>query len=164
MHTLLVQVDKKQYDKILSYIEHGKREGATLLAGGKPCDRSGYYIEPTIFIDVMDDMLIAKDEIFGPVMSVLKFKTVDEAIKRANDTQYGLAAGIMTNSLNITNTVSRSIRAGAIWVNCYFAFEKDCPFGGYKMSGFGKDYGMNGLEKYLQVKTVATPIYDSPWL
>lgn len=98
------------------------------------------------------------------ILHVNNCRTVDEAIKRANDTQYGLAAGIMTNSLNITNTVSRSIRAGAIWVNCYFAFEKDCPFGGYKMSGFGKDYGMNGLEKYLQVKTVTTPIYDSPWL
>ncbi|CAK9150885.1 unnamed protein product [Ilex paraguariensis] len=158
------QVDKNQYDKILSYIEHGKREGATLLTGGKPYDRNGYYIEPTIFTDVKDDMIIAKEEIFGPVMSLMKFKTVEEVIKRANATKYGLAAGIMTNDLNIANTVSRSIRAGVIWINCYFAFDRDCPYGGYKMSGFGRDYGIEALDKYLQVKAVVTPIHNSPWL
>ncbi|KAL3623670.1 Aldehyde dehydrogenase 2 member C4 [Castilleja foliolosa] len=158
------QVDKKQYERILSYIEHGKREGATLLTGGKPVDRKGYYIEPTIFTDVADDMIIAKEEIFGPVMSVMKFKTMEEVIKRANATKYGLAAGIMTNDLNIANTVSRSIRAGVIWINCYFAFDRDLPYGGYKMSGFGRDLGMDSLNAYLQVKSVAMPIYNSPWL
>lgn len=158
------QVDKKQYDRILSYIEHGKKEGATLFHGGKPCDGKGYYIEPTIFTDVTDEMTIAKEEIFGPVMSVFKFKTVEEAIKRANATKYGLAAGVMTNNINIANTVARSIRAGAIWINCYFAFDRDSPYGGYKMSGFGRDMGMDGLKKYLAVKAVATPIYNSPWL
>ncbi|KAK6116783.1 hypothetical protein DH2020_049516 [Rehmannia glutinosa] len=158
------QVDKKQYDKVLSYIEHGKREGATLVTGGKPFDRKGYYIEPTIFTDVTDDMIIAKEEIFGPVMSIMKFKSVEEVIKRANSTKYGLAAGIMTNDLNIANTLSRSLRAGAIWINCYFAFDNDLPIGGYKMSGFGKDMGMEALNKYLQVKAIATPIFNSPWL
>ncbi|CAL5443085.1 unnamed protein product [Camellia sinensis] len=158
------QVDKVQFDKILSYIEHGKREGATLLTGGKPCGEKGYYIEPTIFTDVTDNMLIARDEIFGPVMSLMKFKTIEEAIKRGNDTRYGLAAGIMTNNLNVANTVSRSIHAGVIWINCYFAFDRDCPYGGYKMSGFGRDMGMDALDKYLQVKSVVTPIYNSPWL
>ncbi|KAM7509494.1 hypothetical protein LguiA_019947 [Lonicera macranthoides] len=158
------QVDKKQYKKILSYIEHGKREGATLFAGGNACGKKGYYIEPTIFTDVTDDMVIAKEEIFGPVMSVFKFKTIDEAIERANATQYGLAAGIVTDNLNVANTVSRSIRAGVIWINCYFAFDKDCPYGGYKSSGFGRDLGMDALYKYLHVKAVATPIYNSPWL
>ncbi|KAL3535764.1 hypothetical protein ACH5RR_004225 [Cinchona calisaya] len=158
------QVDKKQYERILSYIELGKNEGATLFHGGKPCDRKGYYIEPTIFIDVTDNMTIAKEEIFGPVMSVFKFKTVEEAIKRANATKYGLAAGIMTNDINLANTVSRSIRAGSIWINCYLALDKDVPFGGYKMSGFGKDLGIDGLKKYLIVKAVTTPIYSSPWL
>ncbi|KAL8504053.1 hypothetical protein ACS0TY_022696 [Phlomoides rotata] len=158
------QADKNQYVKILSFIEKGKKEGATLLTGGKPCDRKGYYIEPTIFTDVADDMTIAKEEIFGPVMSVMKFKTVEEVIRRANATKYGLAAGIMTNDLNTMNTVSRSIRAGVIWVNCYFAFDRDLPYGGYKMSGFGRDMGMESLESYLQVKSVAMPIYNSPWL
>ncbi|XAR53320.1 Aldehyde dehydrogenase (NAD(P)(+)) [Bertholletia excelsa] len=158
------QVDKRQFDRILSYIEHGRREGATLLTGGKPCKPKGYYIEPTIFADVADDMTIAKEEIFGPVLSLMKFKTVEEAIKRANATTYGLAAGIVTNDLNVANTVSRSIRAGIIWVNCYFAFGKDCPYGGYKKSGFGREMGMQGLDMFLQVKSVVTPIKNSPWL
>ncbi|KAJ4708413.1 Aldehyde dehydrogenase family 2 member like [Melia azedarach] len=158
------QVDMEQFDKILSYIRHGTREGATLLTGGKRIGEKGYYIEPTVFTDVKEDMLIAKDEIFGPVMSLMKFKTVEEAIKRANDTRYGLAAGIVTKDINVANTVSRSIRAGTIWINCYFAFDKDCPFGGYKMSGFGRDCGMEGIYKYLHIKSVVTPIYNSPWL
>ncbi|CAL9182821.1 unnamed protein product [Musa hybrid cultivar] len=157
------QVDKKQFEKVLKYIDHGKREGATVLTGGKPCGEKGFYIEPTIFTDVKDDMLIAKDEIFGPVMSLMKFKTIEEAIERANNTRYGLAAGIVTKDLNIANRVSRSIRAGIIWINCYFAFDDDCPFGGYKMSGFGRDSGMHALEKYHHVKSVVTPIYGSPW-
>ncbi|KAG6658498.1 hypothetical protein CIPAW_04G165900 [Carya illinoinensis] len=131
------QVDKKQFDKILSYIEHGKREGATLLTGGKPLDGKGYYIEPTIFSEIKEEMLIAKDEIFGPVLGLAKFNTVEEAIKRANSTRYGLAAGIVTKDINVANTVSRSIRAGSIWINCYGALDYDCPFSGYKMSGFG---------------------------
>lgn len=159
------QVDKKQFDKILTYIEHGKREGAKLIAGGnRCCGDKGYYIEPTIFSDVEDDMLIAKDEIFGPVMSLMKFKNVEEAIKRANATRYGLAAGIVTNNIDTVNTVSRSVRAGLVWVNCYYAFDGDCPFGGYKMSGSGRDLGIEALDKYLQVKAVVTPIYNSPWL
>uniref|UniRef100_A0A1D1Z1X3 Aldehyde dehydrogenase family 2 member C4 n=1 Tax=Anthurium amnicola TaxID=1678845 RepID=A0A1D1Z1X3_9ARAE len=158
------QVDKDQFKKVLSYIDHGKREGATVLTGGNSCGEKGYYIEPTIFTDVKDDMLIARDEIFGPVMSLMKFKTIEEAIERANKTRYGLAAGIVTKDLNIANRVSRSIRAGVIWVNCYFAFDVDCPFGGFKMSGFGKDTGLAALDKYLQTKAVVTPIFDSPWL
>ncbi|KAF6139457.1 hypothetical protein GIB67_022740 [Kingdonia uniflora] len=158
------QVDKKQFEKILSYIEHGKNGGATLLTGGKAVGEKGYYIEPTIFTDVTEDMVVVKDEIFGPVMSLMKFKTVEEAIERANKTRYGLAAGIVTKDLNIANRVSRSIRAGVIWVNCYFAFDRDCPYGGYKMSGFGRDMGLEALHKYLHVKSVVTPLYNSPWL
>ncbi|CAN1765739.1 Aldehyde dehydrogenase family 2 member C4 [Linum perenne] len=135
------QVDKAQYEKILSYIEQGKKEGATL-----------------------EDMKIATDEIFGPVMSLMKFRTTEEAIKLANNTRYGLAAGIVTNNLDIANTVSRSIRAGVIWINCYFAFDNDCPYGGFKSSGFERDLGLEAMHKYLQVKSVVTPIYNSPWL
>ncbi|XP_021975800.1 aldehyde dehydrogenase family 2 member C4 [Helianthus annuus] len=158
------QVDKKQYEKVLSYIDQGKREGASLLIGGKSCGKKGYYIEPTIFENVTDDMLIANDEIFGPVMCLMKFKTIEEAIGRANATTHGLAAGIVTNDLNIANRVSRSIRAGMIWINCYHNFDSGCPIGGYKMSGVGKDHGVEALEKYLQNKAVVTPIYHSPWL
>ncbi|KAJ3701863.1 hypothetical protein LUZ61_005568 [Rhynchospora tenuis] len=158
------QVDKAQFEKVLKYIEIGKQEGATLLTGGKACGDKGYYVEPTIFTDVKDDMRIVQEEIFGPVMSLMKFKTIEEAIEKANNTKYGLAAGIVTNDLNTTNRVSRSIRAGVIWVNCYFAFDTDCPFGGFKMSGFGKDMGLDALDKYLHSKSVVTPIYNSPWL
>lgn len=158
------QVDKRQFERILSYIEHGKREGANLLFGGKRHGDKGYYIEPTVFTDVKDDMVIATEEIFGPVMSLMKFKTIEEVIERANRTRYGLAAGIVTKNLDIANTVSRSIRAGVIWINCYIAFDIDCPYGGYKMSGFGRDLGMDALHKYTHTKAVVTPIYNSPWL
>ncbi|KAG0486406.1 hypothetical protein HPP92_008501 [Vanilla planifolia] len=156
------QVDKRQFEKVLRYI--GKREGATLINGGKAVGEKGYFIEPTIFADVKEDMLIAKDEIFGPVMSIMKFKTIEEAIEKANNTRYGLAAGIVTKDLNIANMVSRSIRAGTIWINCYMATECDAPFGGYKMSGFGKNSGLQAIHKYLNVKSVITPLYGSPWL
>lgn len=91
-------------------------------------------------------------------------RTTEEAIRRANDTRYGLAAGLVTKDINLANRVSRSVRAGIVWVNCYLLFDADCPFGGFKMSGFGKDMGLDGLNKYLHVKSVVTPIYDSPWL
>ncbi|KAF3778452.1 Aldehyde dehydrogenase family 2 member C4 [Nymphaea thermarum] len=158
------QVDEKQFEKVLSYIEHGKREGATLLTGGKACGDVGYYIEPTIFADVKDDMIIAKEEIFGPVMSLMKFKTIDEAIEKANKTQYGLASGIVTKDINVANTVARSVRAGSVWINCYLAFDPDCPYGGYKMSGFGRNLGIHALDNFLQVKSVVTPVHNSPWL
>ncbi|XP_078176775.1 aldehyde dehydrogenase family 2 member C4-like isoform X1 [Carex rostrata] len=158
------QVDKAQYEKILQYIEHGKREGATLLTGGKPCGKRGYYIEPAVFTDVKDDMLIAKDEIFGPVMSVMKFKAIEEAIERANNTKYGLAAGVITKDIDTVNRLTRSIRAGLIWVNCYFEMDVDCSFGGFKMSGFGKDSGLDALNKYMHMKSVVMPIYNAPWL
>ncbi|XP_021741567.1 aldehyde dehydrogenase family 2 member C4-like [Chenopodium quinoa] len=158
------QVDKKQFERVLSYIRKGKEEGAELLVGGDRHGEKGYYIFPTIFSDVKDDMQIATDEIFGPVMSLMKFKTVEEGIQRANATRYGLAAGIVTKNIDIANTVSRSIRAGTIWINCYFGFDYDAPFGGYKMSGFGREHGLDGLYMYTQVKSVVTPIYNSPWL
>ncbi|KAG4136424.1 hypothetical protein ERO13_D07G004700v2 [Gossypium hirsutum] len=162
-HMDIDKTDKKQFEKILSYIEHGKREGATLLTGGKHIGQKGYYIQPTIFADVKDDMIVAKNEIFGPVMSLMKFKTMEEGIKRANNTTYGLAAGVITKDLNVANTVSRSVRAGIVWINCYAVFDMDCPYGGYKMSGFGRDYGLDALNQYLQIKSVVTPIHDSPW-
>jgi len=158
------QVDKQQFEKVLSYIRAGKEEGAELIAGGEACGETGYYISPTIFSNVQDDMTIANNEIFGPVMSMMKFKTVEEAIQRANATQYGLAAGIVTKNIDTANTVSRSIRAGTIWINCYFGFDNDAPFGGYKMSGFGRESGLDGLYMYTQVKSVVTPLYNSPWL
>ncbi|KAG7583239.1 Aldehyde dehydrogenase domain [Arabidopsis suecica] len=158
------QVDKRQFEKILSYIEHGKNEGATLLTGGKAIGDKGYFIEPTIFADVTEDMKIYQDEIFGPVMSLMKFKTVEEGIKCANNTKYGLAAGILSQDIDLINTVSRSIKAGIIWVNCYFGFDLDCPYGGYKMSGNCRESGMDALDNFLQTKSVVMPLHNSPWM
>lgn len=109
-------------------------------------------------------MQIAKEEIFGPVMSILKFKTIEEVIERGNKTIYGLGAGIVTKDINIANRLSRSLRVGTVWINSYLAVSPDAPLGGYKMSGFGREYGSYGLENYLQVKCVITPLQDSPWL
>lgn len=158
------QIDKVQYEKVLEYIEYGKREGANLLTGGNHLGDKGFYIEPTIFSDVKDDMKIAQEEIFGPVMSILKFKTIEEVIERGNKTIYGLSAGIVTKNINVANRLSRSLCAGVVWINCYFVFSPDCPFGGYKMSGIGREYGSYSLENYLQVKCVITPLQESPWL
>eukprot|EP00253_Pinus_taeda_P007726 PITA_07726 len=158
------QIDKTQFEKILEYIEHGKREGAKLLTGGNRVGEKGFYIEPTIFSHVQEDMKIGKEEIFGPVMSIFKFKTIEEAIERGNKTIYGLAAGIVTKNIDTVNRLSRSIRAGVIWVNCYYAFDSDAPFGGYKMSGIGREQGLDALKNYLAVKCVITPLHDSPWL
>eukprot|EP00253_Pinus_taeda_P014418 PITA_14418 len=158
------QIDKTQFEKILEYIEHGKREGAKLLTGGNRVGEQGFYIEPTIFSHVQEDMKIGKEEIFGPVMSVFKFRSIEEAIELGNKTIYGLAAGIMTKNIDIVNRLSRSIRAGVIWVNCYAALDPDTPIGGYKMSGIGREQGLDVLKNYLAVKCVITPLHDSPWL
>jgi aldehyde dehydrogenase (NAD+) len=148
------QVDKEQYEKILEYIQHGKDEGAKLLCGGKALGDKGYFIEPTVFADVKDDMKIAQEEIFGPVMSIIKFSDMGEVIKRSNKTTYGLAAGLITKDLNRALTFAHNVRAGTVWVNCYDVFNAAAPFGGYKASGLGRELGEYGLRQYTEVKTV----------
>ena len=113
------QVDRAQFDKILQYIRSGSQQGAELVAGGERHGDRGYFIQPTVFSQVEDHMTIAKEEIFGPVQCILKFKTLDEAIERANKTSYGLAAGILTKDINNANQFAQSILAGSVWVNCY---------------------------------------------
>jgi len=148
------QVDKDQFNKILGYIETGKKEGAKLLTGGARVGNKGWFVEPTVFADVKDDMTIAKEEIFGPVMSILKFKNVDEVIERANNSHYGLAAGLVTKSVDTALKVSNALRAGTVYVNCYDVFDANTPFGGYKDSGIGRELGEPGLRNYLESKTV----------
>lgn len=116
------------------------------------------------FSDVKDDMTIAKYEIFGPVQTIFKFKTLDEVIQRANATHYGLAAGIFSNNIHTINTLSRALRVGTVWVNCYFVFDAAIPFGGYKMSGFGREKGIYCLQNYLQVKSVVSTLENPAWL
>ena len=148
------QIDKDQFGKIMNYIDVGKKEGATLLTGGGRVGKKGWFVEPTVFADVKDDMTIAKEEIFGPVMSILKFKTVDEVIERANNSQYGLGAGVVTKSVDNALKISNGIRAGTVYVNCYDGFDANTPFGGFKDSGIGRENGEAGLKNYLETKTV----------
>ena len=148
------QIDKEQQTKILSYIESGKRDGAKLLTGGNKGLKKGFYVEPTVFADVSDNMQIAKEEIFGPVMSLLKFKTLDEAIHRANSSVYGLGAGIVTKSMDNAIKFANGVRAGTVYVNCFDAFDSNSPFGGFKNSGIGRELGEYGLRNYTEIKTV----------
>ena len=148
------QVDQAQFDKILSYIDKGNAQGANCVTGGKRFGNRGYFVEPTVFTDVQDYMDIAREEIFGPVLSVLKFKDVREVTNRANNTCYGLAAAVWTRDLQKAHQVAANVRAGTVWVNCYDVFDAAAPFGGFKMSGIGRELGAAGLANYTELKTV----------
>ena len=148
---------RTQMDRVLRYIEHGRREGATLVAGGNRVDIGtgrGFFVEPTVFADVTAEMTIAREEIFGPVLAVIEFNDVDEAITKANDCEYGLAAGVWTRDIKKAHRVARRLQAGTVWVNVYNVYDTAAPFGGYKQSGFGRELGMHALAHYTQTKTV----------
>lgn len=148
------QIDKAKFEQILHYIDVGKKEGARLVCGGKRWGTKGFYIEPTVFADVTENMVIAREEIFGPVMSILKFKTIDEVIARANKSEYGLGAGVCTSNLDHAIKISNGVRAGTVYVNCYAVIEANTPFGGFNKSGLGREQGELGLRNYLESKTV----------
>lgn len=148
------QISQEQCDRIMSYIDAGISEGANLLTGGKRVGSKGYFIQPTVFGGVKDEMKIAREEIFGPVMNILKFKSVDEVIARGNRTFYGLAAAVWTRDIQKAHRLSNNLRAGTVWVNCYDVFDAAAPFGGYKMSGIGRELGEYALANYTEVKTV----------
>jgi aldehyde dehydrogenase (NAD+) len=142
----------------MSYIDAGKREGAKLLCGGKRVGDRGYFISPTIFDDVKDEMKISREEIFGPVMSVIPFKNIDEVVRRANNTTYGLAAAVWTRDVSKAHAIANRLRAGTVWVNCYDVFDAAAPFGGFKQSGIGRELGEYGLQNYTEVKTVTVQL------
>jgi aldehyde dehydrogenase (NAD+) len=152
------QVDQDQYNKVMHYIESGKREGARLVCGGDRVGDRGYFIQPTVFADVKDDMTIAKEEIFGPVMSIIKFRDIDDVVQRANRTDYGLAAAVWTRDIGKAHTIANNVRAGTVWVNCYDVFDAAAPFGGFKQSGIGRELGEYGLQQYTEVKTVTVKL------
>jgi aldehyde dehydrogenase (NAD+) len=152
------QVDQSQFDRVMGYIESGRSDGATLACGGERVGDRGYFIRPTVFADVQDDMKIAREEIFGPVMSVIAFKDVDEVITRANRTDYGLAAGVWTRDIKKAHAVANGVRAGTVWVNCYHVLDTRAPFGGFKQSGMGRELGEYGLQEYTEVKTVTVKL------
>ena len=152
------QIDEEQFKKILRMIETGKSQGAKLQCGGERFGNVGYFVKPTVFSDVTDNMTIAKEEIFGPVMQILKFKTLDEVLDRANNTNYGLAAGVFTNDINKAMLFAQGVQAGSVWVNCYDAVTNQTPFGGFKQSGNGRELGEDALKEYLEIKTVTVKI------
>jgi aldehyde dehydrogenase (NAD+) len=152
------QVSQEQFDKVMGYIASGREQGARLVRGGGRVGERGYFIEPTVFADVRDEMTIAQEEIFGPVMSVIPFKDVDEVIARGNCTSYGLAAAVWTRDISKAHRLAAELKAGTVWVNCYDVFDTAAPFGGFKMSGIGRELGSYAMENYLEVKTVTVAL------
>jgi len=152
------QVSQEQLDKILGYVASGQKQGAKLIVGGQRVGERGFFVSPTIFDDVRDDMEIAQDEIFGPVVGVLPFDSMDEVVERANSTYYGLAAGVWTQDVNKAHTFARRVKAGTVWVNCYHVVDTTTPFGGFKMSGQGRENGEAALDHYTETKTVTVKL------
>jgi aldehyde dehydrogenase (NAD+) len=152
------QVDRDQFDKIMHYIKLGNDQGARCASGGQRVGERGFFVQPTVFSNVRDEMAIATDEIFGPVVSVLKFKDIQEVAQRANNTPYGLAAAVWTRDVNKAHQLSRKIRAGTVWVNCYNIVDPATPFGGFKRSGIGRELGVKAIDNYTEIKTVTMDI------
>lgn len=149
---LLVSIE--QQNRVLGYIEKGLNEGAQLVTGGNKPQEQGYFVSPTIFADVRDEMTIAKEEIFGPVIAAMPYDDIDELINRAINSEYGLAAGVWTRDVAKAHYISSKLRAGTVWVNCYNAFDAASPFGGYKQSDIGREMGSYALNNYTEVKSV----------
>jgi aldehyde dehydrogenase (NAD+) len=147
-------VSKEQFDRVKNYLDVGKKEGAKVTAGGELGTGKGYFVKPTVFADVNNNMKIAREEIFGPVATAIPFKDESDAILQGNDTEYGLAAAVWTRDIGRAHKVARALKAGTVWVNCYNQIDAISPFGGYKQSGFGRELGKHALELYSQVKSV----------
>jgi len=152
-------VSKEQHDRVKGYLKTGKAEGATAKAGGEPGNQeSGYFIQPTVFTGVNNQMKIAREEIFGPVASAIKFKDEADVVLQGNDTTYGLAAAVWTKDINRALGVARKLKAGTVWINTYGQIDPMSPFGGYKQSGFGRELGKYAIDLYTQIKSVYAKI------
>jgi len=161
------QVSEEQLNKIKGYVDIAREEGATVLAGGKPPQldpafQKGYFFSPTIFSEVKNSMRVAQEEIFGPVVSVISFKDEEDLIRQANDTVYGLSAGIWTRDITRAHRFAKEIKAGVVWINTYNMFNAASPFGGYKQSGYGREMGRHALDLYTQVKSVWVDLSGRP--
>jgi phenylacetaldehyde dehydrogenase len=152
-------VSQTQLERVSGYLRSGQEQGAKTLCGGKRRGESGYFVEPTVLVDTSPDMKVYQEEIFGPVVTAIPFKSVDDdLLTRANDTTYGLAAGIFTRDMAKAHRIANRLRAGTVWINCYNIFDAALPFGGYKQSGWGREMGHNALDNYLETKSVCAGI------
>ena len=147
-------VSKEQFDRVGSYMDAGRESGAEAIAGGSRIDGKGYFVEPTVFVNTNNEMKIVKEEIFGPVVTAMPFKDLDDIAAIANDTSFGLASGIWTKDLSMAHKLAKRLRAGTVWINCYNIFDAALPFGGYKESGWGREMGKEALNNYLETKAV----------
>ena len=148
------QVSQEQFDRVMGYIEAGKRDGASVAVGGDAPSSDGYYVNPTILVDVNPQMSVVREEIFGPVVVAQRFEDLDEVTKMANDTCFGLGAGVWTKDLATMHKLASRIKSGTVWGNCHGVIDTALPFGGYKQSGIGREQGRQGIEAYLETKSV----------
>ena len=147
-------VSDEQLRRVTGYLESGKHDGATARSGGNRWGDRGYFVEPTVLTNTSPDMSVVREEIFGPVVVAAPFESIEDIAKVANDTPYGLGAGIWTKDISKAHALAKKIRAGTVWINCYNIFDAALPFGGYKQSGWGREMGHEALEAYTEVKAV----------
>jgi phenylacetaldehyde dehydrogenase len=147
-------VSEEQFRRVCGYMEAGLKEGAKAVVGGKKVGNRGYFVEPTVLVNTKPNMKVVREEIFGPVVTAMPFKSIDEIASEANNTRYGLAAGIWTKDIGKAHSLAAKLRAGTVWINCYNVFDAAMPFGGYKESGWGREMGKEALELYTEVKSV----------